>query len=31
LGQKPRLRTIEAGDLAAFEDEVRLSKPVFDT
>jgi transposase len=29
LGQKPRLRTIEAGDLAAFEDEVRQAKRRF--
>jgi transposase len=29
LGQKPRLRTIEAGDLAALEDEVRLAKRRF--
>lgn len=29
LGQKPRLRTIEAGDLASFEDEVQQAKRRF--
>jgi transposase len=29
LGQKPRLRTIDAGNLAAFEDEVRQAKRRF--